>query len=90
LRDKHPSLIYNDISDEEKSFETLRHAVNIMKLFSFVTDEKPKQARVFAPGKHSLPSLFQIGPEPTQVEHISGFSVMPLAYVDFLEKQQTL
>jgi hypothetical protein len=34
------SLFVNAVFDEEKSFITLTHRVNVIKLFSFITDDK--------------------------------------------------
>ncbi len=38
--DQHSSLSFPNVGDEEKSFIMLTPDVNVMKLFSFVTDDK--------------------------------------------------
>jgi hypothetical protein len=46
------SLLGLVISDEEKRIMQLTPGVNVIKLFSFITDDKAKYARVFVTGNH--------------------------------------
>jgi hypothetical protein len=39
---KHSNLSCWSIADEEKSFETLTHGVNVIKLFFFIADDEAK------------------------------------------------